>query len=335
MKRLVAFLAFSFPFFSLHAASPLLTLDSVQLPSPAGVGASAPQLVVGGDGRILLSWTEPGPDNLHALYAAQFDPQTHVWGKPTLIGPTGANPAPAQLSAGPVTVRNGGRLATVWFVADKKDPRILLSVSPDAGAHFLMPQRIEDTRPVGAPDVVLLADGTVFASWLEHYNQDETAIWLRRISPGGDLSVPVLLATLPTAAAAPRLVSAKDYDATAAQLLLTYTLGGGDTSQIVTRLLTIPFPGTTPTANPCNCPTNEETARGYALKGRIVALSQQRGTLTIQHDEIPGVLKAATTEFKTDPSVLKLAATGNEVFARIELRGTEWWLFSARLIARP
>jgi hypothetical protein len=239
------------------------------------------------------------------------------------------------MATGPVTVRNGGRLATVWFVADKNDPRILLSVSPDAGAHFLMPQRIEDSRPIGAPDIVLLADGTVFASWPEHYNKDETAIWLRRVSPGGDLSVPVLLTTLPTDHAISRLVSVKDYDATAAQLLLTYTLGGSDTSQIVTRLLTIPFPGTTPTANPCNCPTDDEAARGYALKGRIVALSQERGTLTVQHDEIPGVLKAATTEFKTDPFVLKLAAPGNDAFARIELRGTEWWLFSARLIARP
>jgi hypothetical protein len=335
MKPLAALFAFGLSALSLSAASPLLTLDNVQLPSPAGVGASAAQFIVAGGGHILLSWIEPGPDNFPALYTAQFDSKTLAWGKPTLIGPTSAIPVPAQTSTGPVAVSNDGRLATVWFVADKKDPRILLSVSPDAGAHFLMPQRIEDTRPVGAPAVVLLSDGTVFASWLEHYNKDETAIWLRRISPGGDLSVPVLLATLPTDHAVPRLVLLKDYDATAAQLLLTYTLGEADSSQIVTRLLTIPFPGTTPTANPCNCPTDDETARGYALKGRVVALSQERGTLTVQHDDIPGVLKAATTEFKTDPSVLKLAATSNEVFARIELRGSEWWLFSARLIARP
>jgi hypothetical protein len=335
MKRLVAFIVFSLPFLSLHAASPLLTLDNVQLPSPAGVGASAPQFVVAGGRRILLSWTEPGPDNVPTLYAAHFDPQTHAWAKPALLGPTGSNPAPAQRSASPVTARNGGRLATVWFVTDKNDPRILLSVSPDAGAHFLMPQRIEDLRPIGAPDVVLLNDGTVFASWPEHYNKDETAIWLRRISPGGDLSVPVLLATLASDHTEPRLVLLKDYDGSAAQLLLTYTLGGDGTSQIATRLLTIPLPGTTPTANPCNCSTDDEAARGYALKGRIIALSPQRGTLTLQHDEIPGVLKAETTEFKTDSPILKLASAGNEIFARIELRGAEWWLFSARMIAHP
>jgi hypothetical protein len=223
----------------------------------------------------------------------------------------------------------------VWFIDDKKDPRVLLSVSPDAGVHFLLPQRIEDARPVGSPDLVLLSDGTVFASWLEHYNKDETAIWLRRISPGGELSVPVLLATLPRDRTAPRLALVKDYDATPAQFLLAYTLGEGETAQIVTRLLTIPRPATTSSANPCNCPTDDETARGYALKGRVASLSSERGTIVVQHEEIIGVLPAETTEFKTDQATLKSAATGNEIFAHIERRGTEWWLFSARLIVRP
>ena len=334
MKRLAAFLAFCLLRSSLSAASPLLTLDNVQLPSPAGVGAQSPQFVAA-SGRVLLSWIEPGPDNIPALHFAQLNPQTHAWEKPSIVGPVGANPMPTPTITGPVTTSNGGRLATIWFVAEKKDPRVLLSVSPDAGSHFLMPQRIEDTRPVGAPDLVLLSDGTVFASWLEHYNQDETAIWLRRISPGDDLSVPVLLASLPSEHTFPRLALVKDYDTTSAQLLLAYTLGEGDSTQIVTRLLTLPLTGTTVTANPCNCPTGDEAARGYALRGRVVSLIPARNTLVVQHDEIPGVLPTATTEFKTDPSTLKFAATGNEVFARIELRGSEWWLFSARLIVRP
>jgi len=335
MKRLAAFLAFSFTLTSLPAASPLLMLDNVQLPSPAGVGAQAPQFVGSGSGQITLSWIEPDPSNVPALHFAQLDPQTHAWAKAIAVGPATANQANALTCTAPVTVSNAGRLASAWFVDDKKDPRVLLSVSPDAGAHFLMPQRIEDARPVGSPDLVLLGDGTVFASWLEHYNENETAIWLRRISPGGELSVPVLLATLASDHALPRLALVKDYDATPAQLLLAYTLGDGETAQIVTRLLTIPLPATTSSANPCNCPTNDETARGYALKGRIVSLSLERSVIVVQHEEIPGVLPAATTEFKTDPAILKSAASGNEVFARVERRGTEWWLFSARLIVRP
>jgi hypothetical protein len=335
MRRLAAFLAFCLPLASVLATSPLLTLDNVLLPSPAGVGAQAPQFVAPTNGRILLSWTAPGPDGLPALCFAQLDPQTHAWANPSILSPVPPRPASAPSSANPVIVSNAGRLAILWFVADKKDPRVLLSVSPDAGQHFLMPQRIEDTLPVGAPDLVLLNDGTIFASWLEHYNKDETAIWLRRISPGGDLSTPVLIATLPSDRTSPRLALVKDYDATSAQLLLAYSLGDGDAAQIVTRLLTVPVPGSFPTANPCNCPTGDEAARGYALRGRVVSLAPEHGTLTVQHDEVPGVLPATTTEFKTDPSTLKAASVGNEVFARIELRGTEWWLFSARLIVRP
>jgi len=335
MKRLAAFLVLYLTLASLlPAASPLLTLENELLPSPASVGARAPQLVTVGSGRVLLSWIEPGSDNAPALYFAQLDPKTHAWGKPSVAGSTGANPTPTQRFGDPVTVSNGGRLASVWFVADKQDPRVLLSASPDGGLHFLMPQRIEDNHPIGTPDLVLLNDGTVFASWPERYNKDETALWLRRISPGGDLSVPVLLAVVPSDHAYPRLALLKDYDATSAQLLLAYTLGEGDAAQIVTRLLTVALP-TTAAAKPCNCPTDDEVARGYALRGHVVSLIPSREALVMQHDEIPGVLPAAATEFRVDPAVLKLLATGNEIFARVELRGTEWWLFSARLIVSP
>jgi hypothetical protein len=226
-------------------------------------------------------------------------------------------------------------MAKAWYEADKKDPRVLVSTSANAGGQFLMPLRVEDTRPIGAPDLVLLADGTVFVSWPEHYNQNENALWLRRISPGGSLSVPVLLAVLPAGQPKPKLARVKDNDATPAQLLLAYAIGNGDTAQIVTRLLTIAPPETVNKAKSCNCPDDDEAARGYALKGRIVSLVPARDALVVQHDEISGVLPAATTEFKTDSSVLKFATVGNDVFARVEKRGDQWWLFSARLILRP
>ncbi len=334
MARLAAFSIFCLTFAALPAASPLLTLENAQLPSPASVGSHTPQFVAAANGRILLSWIQPGPDNTPALHFAQFNSPTRTWSEPILAGPTSPTP-PAQLTknAPPVSVCNGGRMATAWFVADQRDPRILLSLSPDGGAHFLMPLPVEDLRPNGAPDLVLLADGTVFVSWPEHSDNNETAIWLRRISPGGELSVPVLLATLPTDHASPRLALVKDYDSTPAQLLLAYCLGNGDVSQVVTRLLTISLPASA-SAKPCNCP-GDEAGRGYALKGRVISLNVASETLVVQHDEIPGVLPAATTEFKTDPSLLKSAATGNEVYARIEQREGQWWLFGARLIMRP
>jgi len=256
MKCLAAFLALCLTLDPLAAETPRLTLDSTLVPSPATVGAHSPSLVPTDNGRVLLSWIAPYADNTPTLHVATFDSAEKTWSEPSVIGPTGPRPPDAKATTGPITAARNGRIATIWFVADEKDPRVLLSVSTDAGQHFLIPQRIEDTRPTGSPDLVLLDNGTIFVSWLEHYNRDESALWLRRISPGGHLSVPVLLATAPATAhlAAPRLARVKDYDTAPAQLLLAYALGEPGASQIVTRLLTLPRPATNGTRSPCNCP---------------------------------------------------------------------------------
>ncbi|MFT3868128.1 MAG: hypothetical protein QM715_06475 [Nibricoccus sp.] len=198
-----------------------------------------------------------------------------------------------------------------------------------------MPLRIEDGRPSGDPDLVLLADGTVFVSWPEHYNQNETALWLRRISPGGALSVPVLLTVFPEGQPGQRLALVKDFDDKPAQLLLAYAVGQGDTSQILTRLLTIDFATTANRHNPCsNCPDPEDSARGYALRGRVVSISSTGNTLVAKHGGIGEILPAGETEFKIDPVTFKDATPGGEFFARIEKRGGVWWLFSASWVVR-
>jgi len=335
MSRSATLLVFCLALLQLHATAPLLTLENALLPSPAGVGASGPEFVTDKE-RLLLSWTEPSSNNALTRHFAYFDPQTRSWEKSPATEVARATALHQQNERGEITVSFGGRVAKAWFVLDKKDPRVLLSTSSDAGQQFLLPVRIEDSRPIGNPDLVLLSDGSVYVSWPEHYNQDETALWVRRVSPGGSLSVPVLLAVLPAGRPSPQLALVKDFDTKPAQLLVTYTVGKGDTSQIVTRLLTVDFATDARRTNPClTCPDADEGARGYALKGRIVALSRENSTLTVQHSQLIGVLPATSTEFKVDPAVLKTAAVGNELFARIEKRGADWWLFSARLIVQP
>jgi hypothetical protein len=67
----------------------------------------------------------------------------------------------------------------------------------------------------------------------------------------------------------------------------------------------------------------------------VVSSSADHSTLKISHGAISGVLPAATTEFKVDPATIEQSGTGNEIFARIEKRGDDWWLFAARLIVHP
>lgn len=333
MQRLAAFIFYCLVIAPLHAVSPLLTLENKQLPSPAGVGAHSAQFIAASP-AILLSWTESGSNHTPIQHYASFDPQTRSWKQ--LSNSTDATPLHQQTVAGEVIVSHAGRTAKAWFDPNPKDPSVLLSLRPDSREPFLMPARIEDTRPTGKPDLVLLADGTVFVSWPEHYNQDETALWLRRISPGGSLSVPVLLAVLPAGEPSIQLALVKDFDDKPAQLLIAYTIGKDNTSQVVTRLLTVDPANNNKRANPClQCPDPDDAARGYALRGRVVALSLEHHTVTVQHDELPGILSTTITEFKVDPTVLKTAAVGNDLFARIEKRDNNWWLFSARLLVRP
>lgn len=331
MQRFVAFLVLCLVLAPLRAASPLLTLENKLLPSPAGVGACNPHFVVAADQTVSLAWLEPAPDHTLSARSARYDLGTGTWTNPELDRTSAARKSQKKE---PVTVSKSGRMAKAWFEADRNDPRILVSTSPNAGEQFLMPVRVEDTQPTGAPDLVLLNDGTVFVSWPEHYNQNEVALWLRRISPGGSLSVPVLLAVLPAGQPKPKLELVKDYDATPAQLLIAYSLGEEEAAQIITRLLTIAPP--VATANPCQtCPDPDEATRGHALRGRVITFSTAHNTLTVSHGEIVGVLPSGTTEFKVDPATLKQVAANNEVFARIEKRDDEWWLFATRLLIQP
>lgn len=320
MSRLAALLVFCLALAQLRAASPVLTLKNELIPSPAAVGSSALRF----QDRTFL-WKTPSKD----FGAAKFNAASRSW--ENIASPGAAGQKPTR----PTVVQNAGRIAKAWFDPAPKDPSIQLSIKPASNENFLMPVRIEDGHPTGDPDLVLLADGTVFVSWPEHYNQNETALWLRRISPGGTLSVPALLAVIPTSQLGQCLTLLKDFDDKPAQLLLAYTIGQGETAQIATRLLTIDPATDDIRRSPChNCPTTDDVARGYALRGQVVSFSAEHSTLTLQHNEIVGVLPVGKTTFKVDPAILKSAAPGNELFAHVEKRGNDWWLFNASWVVR-
>src|SRR5438309_861065 len=83
--------------------------------------------------------------------------------------------------------------------------------------------------------------------------------------------------------------------------------------------------------NDCHC---GDQARGFAFRGRIVAVLLEQSELQIAYGEIPGVLPAGTSAFKAAPEVLAAVQPGREIFARIEQRHGEWWIFDVRLLLR-
>ncbi len=92
---------------------------------------------------------------------------------------------------------------------------------------------------------------------------------------------------------------------------------------------------TPPAARTDDCHCNDkspEKLRGFAFKGRVVAILAGRGEVRVAFGEIPGALPAGTRDFKADPAVLAAVGPGREILARIEQRHGGWWLFDVRLL---
>jgi hypothetical protein len=288
------------------------------------------------DGTATLAYRDRSDDEVRDIFVARFENGTWSEGKPLARDDWKIAGCPVN---GPAIAAQGGRVAAAWFTAAGGERRILAATSTDAGGRFFMPLRIDDGKPLGRVSAVSLRDGSSYVSWLENYGTDEIAIWLRRLSPTGELSVPVLLATTNRDRdfGHPRLAIAKNEDPTSpAALLLVHTLKSSGTSQLVTRLLTLPTAAQLAAGRPCaTCPPAEDTLRGHALKGRIIRLEPERSIAVVKHEEIPGVMRAMRMPFKVDAETFKTLRAETDILARTERREDGWWLFDVRTLARP
>jgi hypothetical protein len=68
---------------------------------------------------------------------------------------------------GPALAASGGHVAVAWFTMAGGKPRVKIAFSPDSGANFGQPAAVDDGRPLGRVDVILLDAGAALVSWLE------------------------------------------------------------------------------------------------------------------------------------------------------------------------
>jgi Cu/Ag efflux protein CusF len=72
-------------------------------------------------------------------------------------------------------------------------------------------------------------------------------------------------------------------------------------------------------------------AKDYALEGRVVEVGENRTAITIDHKEIPNLMKAMKMEFKVqDPSVLDGIDSGDNVQGRLKVEGGQYIITSLR-----
>ncbi|MCC6414451.1 MAG: copper-binding protein, partial [Opitutaceae bacterium] len=201
---------------------------------------------------------------------------------------------------GPQLDSQAGQVAAVWFTAADGVAKVLASASPDAGARFLQPRRIDLGHPRGQADVVQLRDGSRIVTWLEGGAQP--GLWLKRISAQDEIGPPVRLAA--EATGRPQIALLKDYDAAPAQLLVVYATEHSGASKIKTQLVTLPALSLLAGRAPC-LPCDEKEANaslGFGVKGVVMARSGAE-TVTLQFDEIPGVMRAGTLTCQVEPSL--------------------------------
>jgi len=85
---------------------------------------------------------------------------------------------------GPAIAAAGPRVAVAWFTAANERSRVKVAFSSDSAKTFGAPIAVDDGRPLGRVDVVVLSSAAALVSWLEQ-TQKGTELRVRRVSPDG------------------------------------------------------------------------------------------------------------------------------------------------------
>ena len=110
---------------------------------------------------------------------------------------------------GPAIDTRANRVAVAWFTAANDTARVNVAFSADAGARFKPPIRVDDGRPAGRVDVLVLGDGSALVSWIERSGGDTAEVRVRRVRSDGRIGSAVTIATSSAARASgfPRMVA--------------------------------------------------------------------------------------------------------------------------------
>ena len=102
---------------------------------------------------------------------------------------------------GPQIDAIGQRAVTAWFTAAQEKGRAYVAFSDDGGVTFAKPVQIDDGKPIGRLDVILLDETTALVTWLEQTSAGGE-IRTRRVGRDGNKGPAMKIADSSTARAA-------------------------------------------------------------------------------------------------------------------------------------
>jgi hypothetical protein len=134
---------------------------------------------------------------------------------------------------GPAVAASGSKVAVAWVTAAGEKPMVKAAFSADSGATFAPPIVVDDGRPLGRVDIVLLDDGSALVSWLEQVGAS-ARVRIRRIVSAGKADDPVTVAESSGARSSgfPRMTRAND------EVLIAWR-DAGDPPKVRTAVLTV------------------------------------------------------------------------------------------------
>ena len=155
----------------------------------------------------LLVYRDRSPDEIRDIAIVRRVRGT--WTRPALVHRDNwrINACPVN---GPAIDTRANRVAVAWFTAANDTARVRVAFSENAGARFRPPVRVDDGRPAGRVDVLVLGDGSALVSWIERVGGDTAEVRVRRVRADGRAGGPVTIATSSAARASgfPRMVAA-------------------------------------------------------------------------------------------------------------------------------
>ena len=283
------------------------------------------------DGGALLAYRGRTAEEVRDIRTVRFDGRT--WQTPRPLNNDDWRIAGCPVN-GPRLASDLGRVSAAWFTAADNDARVLASYSPDAGARFLQPLRIDRGHPAGHVDTLILRDSTLLVTWVEN----DGSLWLRRVNPDFSAGEPVALA--PKGAVAirsfPRSALVRDYTGgTGTAQFVTAYVSEGAAAALHTLLVTVPEGALLAAQSDCGCTPTPEQLAGVSMRGIAVSATTDGTGLRVRHGELPGVMAAGTHDFLAAPNVIASVTPGRDFFGRITQRDGAWWVFDVRLIGAP
>lgn len=285
-------------------------------------------LVAFPDGGALLAYRGRSPQEVRDIHTVRFDGRG--WQRPRRLSSDDWRIAGCPVN-GPQLATDLGRVGAAWFTASDNTARVLASYSPDAGARFLQPLRIDLGHPAGHVETLILRDSTMLVTWVEN----DGSFWLRRINPEFSANEPVALA--PRGAVAlrsfPRLALRRDYagGSGTAQFVAAYS-GDGISPLLHTLVVTVPEGPLLAAQSDCGCTPTPEQLAGISMRGVVSRVDANGAGVSVRHDEIPGVMAAGEHEFRVARADALALSANRDFFGRITQREGRWWLFDVRVV---